>query len=121
MPPERSIAHAAYSSVRDDQPSLLVEELFHELLVLAIGIQMAGPELTPETFETGLFSYPGGTGQAGTWDFGPEHYTPITDIREIWWDPDTISAFNGEPGTYLDNGQRYTQTDIPEGDPEVFP
>jgi hypothetical protein len=121
VPPERSIAHAAYSTVRDDQPSLLVEELFHELLVLAIGIQMAGPELTPDTFETGLFSYPGGTGQTGTWDFGPEHYTPITDIREIWWDPDAISAFNGEPGTYLDNGQRYTQTDIPEGDPEVFP
>ena len=50
--------------VRDDEPSLLVEELFHELLVLALGIQMAGPDLTPETFETGLFSYPGGTGQA---------------------------------------------------------
>lgn len=120
-PPERSFAHAAYRSVRDDEPSLLVEELFHELLVLALGIQMAGPDLTPETFETGLFSYPGGTGQVGTWDFGPGHYTPITDIREIWWDPDTISAFNGQPGTYVDNGQRYGQQDIPEGEPEVFP
>ena len=45
----------------------------------------------------------------------------MTDIREIWWDPDTISAFNGEPGTYADSGQRYTQEDIPEGEPEVFP
>jgi hypothetical protein len=82
---------------------------------------MAGPNLTPETFETGLFSWPGGTGQTGAWDFGPGHYTPITDIREIWWEPDAVSAFNGQPGTYVDNGQRYLQQDVPEGDPEVFP
>jgi Periplasmic binding protein len=120
-PPERSVAHAAYRSVRDGEPSLLVQDLFHQLLLLALGIQMAGPNLTPETFETGLFSWPGGTGQAGAWDFGPGHYTPITDIREIWWDPVTVSAFNGEAGTYRDNGQRYVQQDVPEGEPEVFP
>jgi hypothetical protein len=107
--------------VRTGEPSLLVQDLFHQLLVLALGIQMAGPNLTPETFETGLFSWPGGTGQAGAWDFGPGHYTPITDIREIWWEPDTVSAFNGEPGTYVDGGQRYVQQDIPEGEPEVLP
>ncbi len=120
-PPETSDGHAAYRTVRDDEPSLLVDELYHQLLVLALGIQMAGPDLTPETFETGLFAYPGGTGQAGAWDFGPGRYTPVTDIRELWWDPDTISAFNGEQGTYRDNGQRYTQDAVPEGEPEVFP
>jgi hypothetical protein len=82
---------------------------------------MAGPELTPETFETGLFAYPGGSGQAGSWDFGPGHYTPVIDIREIWWDPAKVSPFNGQPGTYVDNTQRYVDDEIPEGDPEVFP
>ena len=82
---------------------------------------MAGPDLTPTTFETGLFAYPGGAGHAGTWDFSLGHYTPVTDIREIWWDPGAISAFNGEAGTYADNGERYAQEDVPEGDPEVFP
>lgn len=120
-PPQQSVAHAAYRTVRDGEPSLLVEELFHELLVMAIGIQMAGPNLMPDTFETGLFAYPGGSGQAGAWDFGPGHYTPVTDIREVWWDPDTVSAFNGERGTYVDNGQRYTRQDVPGGEPEVFP
>ena len=90
--------------MRDDEPSLLVDLIYYQLLMLALGIQMAGPDLTPETFETGLFAYPGGTGQAGAWDFSPGHYTPVTDIREIWWDPDKISPFNGEPGTYVDNG-----------------
>ena len=121
QPPETSVAHAAYRSVRDDEPSLLVDQIYHQLLVLAVGIQMAGPDLTPETFETGLFSYPGGDGQAGAWDFGPGHYTPVTDIREIWWDPDKISPFNGESGSYADVGERYPQTGVPEGDPEVFP
>jgi hypothetical protein len=119
--PEVSVAHAAYRTVRDDEPSLLVDQLYHQLLTLALGIQMAGPELTPETFETGLFAYPGGEGQAGAWQFGPGRYTPVLDIREVWWDPDSISSFNGEPGSWADTGDRHLQDEIPEGDPEVFP
>jgi hypothetical protein len=119
--PEVSVAHAAYRTVRDDEPSLLVDQLYHQLLTLALGIQMAGPELTPETFETGLFAYPGGEGQAGAWQFGPGRYTPVLDIREVWWDPDAISPFNGEPGSWADTGDRHLQDEIPEGDPEVFP
>jgi hypothetical protein len=82
---------------------------------------MAGPELTPETFETGMFAYPGGTGVAGTWDFSPEHYSPQVDAREVWFDPEAESGFNGEPGTYVGGGPRYRQGEWPEGDPEVFP
>jgi hypothetical protein len=121
QPPETSAAHAAYRTVRDDEPSLLVDQIYHQLLVLALGIQMAGPDLTPQTFETGLFAYPGGSGQAGAWRFGPGQYTPVVDIREVWWDPDKVSPFNGEPGSYADNGERYIQDEVPEGDPEVLP
>lgn len=120
-PPEKSVAYAAYRSVRDDEPSILVDQIYYQLLTLALGIQMAGPDLTPETFETGLFSYPPGDGQAGAWDFSPGHYTPVVDIRELWWDPDKVSPFNGELGSYADNGQRYYLDEIAEGDPEVFP
>ena len=35
-------------------------------LLVAIGIHMAGPNLTPETFEKGMFAYPGGNGPIGT-------------------------------------------------------
>jgi hypothetical protein len=115
-----STGYEAYRTVRDDTPSQLVDILYYQLYALVIGIQMAGPELTPENFETGMFAYPGGTGTAGTWDFKPEHYSPQIDAREVWFDSDTPSAFNGDPGTYLSDGTRYRQGEWPEGEPEVF-
>jgi hypothetical protein len=116
------VAHAAYRSVRPDgDPSDLLDIVYHQILTIALGVQMAGPDLTPETFEAGLFAFPASEGQAGAWDWSPGHYTPVADIREIWWDPDAISPFNDKPGTYADAGERWRQEDIPEGEPEVFP
>jgi hypothetical protein len=119
-PREQSPAYQAYTSVRDDEPSLLVDLIYYQLYQLVIGIQMAGPELTPENFETGMFAYPAGTGPAGTWDFAAGHYTGVTDARELWWDPDQPSPFNGERGTYVDSGERWRQGELSEGEPGVF-
>jgi hypothetical protein len=122
QPPESSVAYAAYRSVRPDgDPSDLIDIVYHQILTIAIGVQMAGPELTPETFEAGLFGFPPHTGGAGAWDWGPGHYTPVTDIREMWWDGEALSPFNGQAGTYLDNGERWQRDEIPEGGPEVLP
>lgn len=117
-----SAGSRAFASVRpDEEPSMLVDILYYQLYELVIGLQMAGPDLTPQNFETGMFAYPEGTGPAGTWDFSLEHYTGVVDARIVWWDPDAISPFNGLPGAYLDNGQRYRQGDLPEaGEMEVF-
>jgi hypothetical protein len=116
-----SDGYKAFKSVRpDEEPSTLVDLVYHQLYLVALGIQMAGPDLTPENFETGMFSYPGGDGQFGHWDFDAEHYTGVTDVREIWWDPDAVSPFNGLPGTYADNGERWERDEIPEGDPQIF-
>ncbi len=120
QPPQTSDAYAAYHSVRDDEPSELIEILYAQLLTVALGVQMAGPDLTPDNFETGLFAYPEATGQAGLWNFGDGQYTPVRDIREIWWDPNVVSAFNDQNGSYVDSGTRWPQGEIPEGDPEVF-
>jgi hypothetical protein len=121
QPPQTSDAYAAFHSVRpNEEPSELVEILYAQLLTLALGVQMAGPDLTPDNFETGLFAYPQATGQAGLWNFGDGQYTPVRDIREIWWEPDVVSAFNDQKGSYVDNGTRWPQGEIPEGDPEVF-
>ncbi|HET6949619.1 MAG TPA: ABC transporter substrate-binding protein, partial [Acidimicrobiales bacterium] len=122
QPPETSTAYAAYTSVRPGgDPSDLLDIIYHQVLTVAVGIQMAGPNLTPETFEAGLAAFPPAMGQAGLWDWRPGRYTPIIDIREMWWDPEAISPFNGKPGTYLDTGQRWREEDIPEGEPEVLP
>lgn len=116
-----SVGYKAFKSVRPDaEPSMLTDIIYYQLYELAIGIQMAGPNLTAQNFETGMFSYPEGTGPAGTWDFGPERYTGIVDARLFWWDPDQPSLFNGEPGAYVDSGTRYRQGEFPEGEMEVF-
>ncbi|QGG95376.1 ABC transporter substrate-binding protein [Actinomarinicola tropica] len=60
------------------------------------GIHLAGPELTPETFRDGLFSFEPVSGHAtrygvsyGTelWEW--EDYTSADDVKIIWYDPDT--------------------------------
>jgi hypothetical protein len=119
-PAGTSEAYRAYKSVRDDEPSLFVDVIYAQLLPLVLGIQMAGPELTPENLETGMFAYPESTGIAGTWDWSPEHYSPVVDMREVWYDPAAPAPMNGVGGSYVDNGQRYRLGDIPEGAPEVF-
>jgi hypothetical protein len=120
QPPETSAAYAAFRSVRPDgQPSDELQILYERVLLLALGLQMAGPDLTPGTFEAGLMAWPGGDGQAGHWDLSPGNYTPVTDLREVWWDPTAVSPFNGEPGSYVDAGERYTEETLPQGDPKV--
>ena len=98
----RSFPYAAYKQVRpDDEPAFGYEEIYYQFYLLAIGLQMAGPNLTPESFEAGMFAYPGGSGPRGTWGFGEGDYTPTDDFREIWWDPNRISAQNNQPGAWV--------------------
>ncbi len=118
-----SFPYYAYKSVRPvDEPVRGVEEIYYMMYLLAIGIQMAGPNLTPETFEAGMFAYPDRFGPRGTWDFGPGDYTPTNDYREIWWDPDRISGQNQRRGAWaqLDNGRRYTPENPPHGRAPYF-
>ncbi len=118
---EDSPGYKAFKSVRpDEEPSVAVDVFYYQLYQLALGIQMAGPELTPETLETGLFSYPEHTGPGGTWDYlvdedgTPVSYTPIIDLREVVWDPEAISPFNGQPGTYVGDGPRFRRENVEE-------
>jgi hypothetical protein len=109
-----SYPYAAFKSVRpDDEPGLIVEQLYYDLYLLSIGIQMAGPNLTPETFQAGLFAYPTRTGPRGTWDFGPGDHTPTNDYREVWWDPEGLSPQDDRLGTWvqLNGGRRYRPGD----------
>ena len=118
-----SFPYAAFKQVRpDDEPAFGVEEMYYQLYMLAIGIQLAGPNLTPQSFEAGMFSYPGRSGPRGFWSFGPGDYTPMDDFREIWWDPDRISPQNNKPGAWvqLGGGARYTAKTMPSGPAPFF-
>jgi hypothetical protein len=119
--PTESPAYQAFKSVRpDEEPAQSVETIYYQLYLLAIGIQMAGPELSAETFEKGMFAYPEHSGPGGTWRFGPGKYTPQTSASVVWWDPDTVSPVTGLPGTYQPVGDVYPIGEAPEEEPDVF-
>jgi hypothetical protein len=120
-PPQESIAYEAYKTVRPDEPAFVVDLIYYQMYMLAIGIQLAGPNLTPDTFEQGMFAYPPKLGPFGEWGFGPGDYTPQEDVREIYWDPVGVSTYNGKQGRWVDPnpGARYRQGAIPQGDPNL--
>jgi hypothetical protein len=118
-----SFPYAAFKQIRpSDEPAFGVEELYYQMYILALGIQLAGPNLTPQSFEAGMFSYPGRSGPRGLWQFGPEDYTTVDDFREIWWDPDKISPQNNKAGAWveLNGGARYRPDTVPQGPAPYF-
>jgi hypothetical protein len=119
VPPTQTIAYAAYKSVRDDEPAFSVDLIYYQMYMLAIGLQMAGPELTPQTFEAGMFAYPPKTGPFGLWKFGPGDRTAANDVREIYWDAGAISTYNGKQGAYIgaNDNARFQRGQIPDADP----
>jgi hypothetical protein len=119
VPPTQTIAYAAYKSVRDDEPAFSVDLIYYQMYMLAIGLQMAGPELTPQTFEAGMFAYPPKVGPFGLWKFGPGDRTAANDVREIYWDAAAISTYNGKQGAYIgaNDNARFQRGQIPDADP----
>jgi hypothetical protein len=117
----RAESYRTYKAVRTDEPAFIHDVLYYPILMLFLGIQGAGPNLTPQTFEQGLFSYPPTSGETGKWSFSPGDRTATDDAREVYWDPTAISPFNGAPGRWVTTleGNRYV-TNWPEGD-AVFP
>jgi hypothetical protein len=124
LPTESGIGYSAYKAVSpNDEPAFAVEIIYSQMYMLALGIHMAGPNLTPETYEQGMFAYPGGSGPFGTWGFDEDSYTPTQDYRVLWWDPSALSPVNGKAGAYIEayDGRRFKRGELPAADqPPVF-
>lgn len=114
-------AYRTYKTIRSDEPAFVSPVLYYPILMLFLGLQMAGPNLNPNTFQDGLFRYPATGGETGVWSFGPGDYTGTNDAREIFYDPNTVSPFNFEKGRYVKTlgGNRYVNN-WPAG-PVEFP
>ena len=97
------------------------------------GIHLAGPNLNPETFRAGMFSFPvsgGGPtlitrsfGRHGLWPF--DDYTAFDDVTEVWWDPAAVGENEiGQNGKgmwrYVQGGKRYRFGTWPTTEPKVF-
>ena len=119
LPYTQTIGYAAYKTQRTDEPSFFVNQIYLQLDMLAIGIQMAGPSLSPNSFQQGMFNYSPKEGPAGLWGWNSTQYTTPNDLREVCWSPTTVSPYNGKMGAYINtNGnQRWTINNIPKGAP----
>ena len=89
-------------------------ELYRPMLLLASGIQMAGPNLAPDTFEQGLqrttFPNPDHPNMAGDVGFGPNLHSMTRDAAEFWFMNNGPTPYTGsDPATvcYLNGGTRY--------------
>lgn len=118
VPPTKTIAYAAYKDVRNDEPAFSVDLIYYQMYMLAIGVQGAGPTLNPATFEAGMFNYPPKVGPFGLWKFGKGDRTAANDVREIFFDPNATSTYNGKKGAYIGTSdQRWEPGKIPAGKP----
>jgi hypothetical protein len=107
--------------------------IYTTAFTLFTGIHLAGPTLTPESFQAGLFAYPptGGGPTAPMLSYGSHgfwertDFTALDDITEIWWDPRATGPDQtGKTGTgmyrFVGNGQRYLPGQQPASPPNVF-
>ncbi|HEU5152352.1 MAG TPA: ABC transporter substrate-binding protein [Iamia sp.] len=116
---------------REPEAKLTSAVIWGNVQLLMLGIHMAGPNLTPETFQGGLFSYPpsGGGPTTPQISFGnhglfeaPDYIT-VDDVAEIWWDAEAIGPDEQnrteEPGMwrYANGGIRIPPGRMPSGPP----
>lgn len=114
-------SYRAYKTIRNDEPAFVADVLYYPVLMLFLGIHLAGPNLTPESFQQGMFNYPPTVGETGLWSFGPDDYTATDDAREMYFDPVQISPFDDAPGRYIQTlKDRYTGATWPKGE-AIFP
>ena len=76
---------------------------YYMLMQVFDGLQAAGPNLTPSTFEQGIFSLPAsdpGDVVGGQWTFGQNHFAPISSFQWVWWNPNAVSQFDNTKGAY---------------------
>lgn len=119
VPSTQTLGYAAYKAVRTDEPAFVVDLIYYQMAQLAIGLQMAGPDLTPATFEKGMQAYPPAVGPAGLWDFGPGNFTIGEDVQEICWNPGQMSTYNNKQGAYIRPvPARWRFGQIPKGRPD---
>ena len=103
---------------------------YEQLLLLASGIQLAGPHLTPQTFAAGLqrarFPNPG-AGSAPYFQarvgFDGGRHTMTADATMFWYDPRRPGTIDPSvPGAvcYVDRGRRFGLGQWTRSDPAFF-
>jgi hypothetical protein len=105
-------------------------QVYRPLLLLASGLQMAGPHLTPQTFLEGLrktrFPNPITSIHAGAVGISPDGYTFTQDAAEWWWSNTARGPYSDDSAAgkgaicYVNGGARHDLGTWPHTAPNVF-
>ena len=109
------------------------------LYLVNAGVSLAGPKLTPKTFQQGLFSMPvfGGAASDQVQSFlfgqGPSPGLPYDEYSQVgldytvmWWNPTETGKgkiiFDEGTGRFMypDNAKRYAAGEWKKGEPKLF-
>ncbi len=102
---------------------------YRSWLLLASGLQMAGPHLTPQSFASALqrttFPNPDTTIKAGFVGFQGNSYTMTLDGAEFYWQEGASSTEPSASGSgslcYIDHGARHSLGNWPKGGDPFLP
>jgi len=98
-------------------PSFALTWMYDSLALVAAGVQLAGPRLTPQAFGAGLHAveFPNpGAGRAPFWQgrlgVQSDGFSLLRDSALVRWSGTERSAQDNRPGTwcYLNRGQRFS-------------
>jgi hypothetical protein len=120
-------AHHGDPSMQPGQEGALVNIYAAYVGNLFLGIHMAGPILTPDTYAQGMFRYPktGGTAAFPLTYFTRDLPSAVKDFTEIWYDIG-VQGYDerGNYGTgmmeHVAMGRRYQLGQWPATEPSVF-
>jgi hypothetical protein len=101
--------------------------LYAPLLIIASGIQMAGPRLTPKTFAEGLARTRFPNPRSGIAPYyqahvslGPRDHSFYDDAAFVWWNSNETSNLDGLRGKFCQIPGRYMPGQLPSGDQPFF-
>ena len=108
VPPQDSEYALAYKmatghALQGMTATIQAQAIYPDILLLFDGLQQAGPDLTPASFQRGVWSLPPSVQDAsmGGWSFGPGHYTTPSDFQIVYWSNQAKGPVTGLPGTFI--------------------
>jgi len=77
--------------------------VYEQLFMLFSGLQAAGPDLNPTTFQAGIQSLPPSTpgGEFGVWKYGYNIFDPQASFQLGIFDPNVLSPVDGQEGEFV--------------------
>lgn len=95
--------------------------------LLFLGIHLAGPNLTPDSYVDAMYRYPvtGGEPHFPAWSFTPESRSAVEDRKQVWWNPtatcrDEFDSDGVGCMMHVDNGVRTRLGAWPTSTPKMF-